>query len=133
MRARERLIPTFDQVSSLLHLSRAFRNFETAFQASRPFRLTHPIDGRRPTVYTRPKCAQSPCAPVASLAVDTHAQGDPMPRYIVTGGPTGEAGIDIGDSRYEPGDELEATAKAVKWLVDDGYLAPAGKASAAED
>jgi hypothetical protein len=44
-----------------------------------------------------------------------------MPRYRVTGGPGGDAGIDIGDKRYEPGDTLDAAAKTVKWLVDDGY------------
>ena len=54
-----------------------------------------------------------------------------MPRYTVTGGPGGDAGIDIGDKRYEPGDTLDAPAKDVKWLVDDGYLAPAGKTAAA--
>ena len=54
-----------------------------------------------------------------------------MPRYTVTGGPSGDAGINIGDKRYEPGDALDAPAKDVKWLVDDGYLAPAGKTAAA--
>lgn len=54
-----------------------------------------------------------------------------MPRYRVTGGPGGDAGIDIGDKRYEPGDVLEAAAKTVKWLVDDGYLTPASKTAAA--
>lgn len=58
---------------------------------------------------------------------DTHAQGDRMPRYVVTGGPDGNAGINIGDDRYEPGDHVDATAKTVKWLVDDGYLEPVGK------
>lgn len=54
-----------------------------------------------------------------------------MPRYTVTGGPSGDAGIDIGDKRYEPGDTLDVAAKTVKWLIDDGYLAPAGKTAAA--
>lgn len=54
-----------------------------------------------------------------------------MPRYTVTGGPSGDAGIDIGDKRYEPGDTLDAAAKTVRWLVDDGYLTPAGKTAAA--
>ena len=49
-----------------------------------------------------------------------------MPTYKVTGGPAGDAGIEIGDVRYEPGETVEATAKAVKWLVDDGYLTAAG-------
>ena len=55
-----------------------------------------------------------------------------MPRYRVTGGPSGDAGIDIGDDRYEPGDEVEATAKTAKWLVDEGYLAPLGKTTETE-
>lgn len=55
-----------------------------------------------------------------------------MPRYRVTGGPSGDAGIDLGDDRHEPGDEIEATAKSVKWLVDDGYLAPVGKTARTE-
>lgn len=54
-----------------------------------------------------------------------------MPRYTVTGGPSGDAGINIGSKRYEPGDALDAPAKDVKWLVDDGYLAPAAKTEAA--
>lgn len=53
-----------------------------------------------------------------------------MPRFIVTGGPTGDAGINIGSDRFEPGDEVDATTKSVKWLVDDGYLAPVGKSTA---
>ena len=53
-------------------------------------------------------------------------------RYTVTGGPTGTAGINIGDRRYEPGDEVEATAKTVKWLVDDGYLKPTAKTAKTE-
>jgi hypothetical protein len=55
-----------------------------------------------------------------------------MPRYRVTGGPGGDAGIDIGDKRYEPGDTLDAAAKTVKWLVDDGYLTQTGKTAAAQ-
>lgn len=50
-----------------------------------------------------------------------------MPEFVVTGGPDGTAGVEIADVRYEPGDKVEATTKAVKWLVDDGYLAPATK------
>jgi len=62
---------------------------------------------------------------------DTHAQGDQMPRYRVTGGPSGDAGIDVGDKRFEPGDSIEMPAKDAKWLIDDGYLAPTGKTAAA--
>ena len=54
-----------------------------------------------------------------------------MPRYRVTGGPSGDAGIDVGDKRFEPGDSIEMSAKDAKWLVDDGYLAPARKTAAA--
>lgn len=55
-----------------------------------------------------------------------------MPKYRVTGGADGTAGIDIGDKRYEPGDSLDAPAKDVKWLVDDGYLTQTGKTAAAQ-
>ena len=51
-----------------------------------------------------------------------------MPKYRVTGGADGTAGIDIGDKRFEPGSQVEAAAKDVKWLIDDGYLAAAGNA-----
>ena len=54
-----------------------------------------------------------------------------MPLYTVTGGPSGDAGIDIGEKRYEPGDQVEATAKSGKWRIADGYLAPAAKTAAA--
>jgi len=56
-----------------------------------------------------------------------------MPRYVVTGGRSGDAGINIGADRYEPGDHVEASAKKVKWLVDDGYLAPAGTPTEADE
>lgn len=56
-----------------------------------------------------------------------------MPRYVVTGGRSGDAGINIGADRYEPGDHVEASAKKVKWLVDDGYLAPAGAPTEADE
>lgn len=68
---------------------------------------------------------------MASLTGDTYVQGDQMPRYTVTGGPNGDAGLDIGDKRYEPSDSLDAPAKDVKWLVDDGYLVLASKTAAA--
>ena len=54
-----------------------------------------------------------------------------MPRYRVTGGPGGDAGIDVRDKRYEPGDSIEMPAKDAKWLVDGGYLVAAGKTAAA--
>ena len=51
-----------------------------------------------------------------------------MPKYRVTGGADGTAGVDIGGERFEPGDAVEAAAKDVKWLVDDGYLSATGNA-----
>lgn len=54
-----------------------------------------------------------------------------MPRYRVTGGPSGDAGIDVGDTRYEPGDDIDLPAKDAKWLVEGGHLAPASKTAAA--
>jgi len=56
-----------------------------------------------------------------------------MPDYLVTGGPDGTAGISIGSTRYEPGDRVSAPARSVKWLVEDGYLTPAGAAPADEE
>ena len=53
-----------------------------------------------------------------------------MPKYVVTGGPDGTAGIEIGNRRYEPGEEIDAPTKDVKWLVDDGYLAAPNKKTA---
>lgn len=50
-----------------------------------------------------------------------------MPRYTVTGGPSGDAGVEVGDKRFEPGDAVDMAAKDAKWLVDGGYLAPAAK------
>ena len=46
-----------------------------------------------------------------------------VPRYKVTG----EANITIKDIEYAPGESFEAAPKDVKWLVDDGYISPAGK------
>lgn len=54
-----------------------------------------------------------------------------MPRYKVTGGPSGDAGMNVGAKRFEPGDSIELPAKDARWLVEDGYLTPAGKTAAA--
>ena len=43
-----------------------------------------------------------------------------MPKYIVTGGETGEAAIEVAGKTYEVGDSLEL--KATDWLVKDGYV-----------
>ncbi len=47
-----------------------------------------------------------------------------MPKYKVTG----EASVTIKDIEYKTGESFEAAPKDVKWLVDDGYISPAGKA-----
>jgi hypothetical protein len=46
-------------------------------------------------------------------------------RFKVTGGADGVSGIEVANKRYEPGEEVELTAKQADWLVDQGYLEPA--------
>ena len=43
-------------------------------------------------------------------------------RFKVTGGQDGTCGIDIGDKRFEPGDEIELTAKQSESLLEQGYV-----------
>lgn len=43
-------------------------------------------------------------------------------RFKVTGGQDGQSGISFAGKRYEPGDEIEMTAKQAEWLLDQGYL-----------
>lgn len=43
-------------------------------------------------------------------------------RYKVTGGTDGQAGVEIGDRRYEPGDIVELTGTKAAWLIEKGYL-----------
>ena len=43
-------------------------------------------------------------------------------RYKVTGGQDGISGIDVADKRYNPGDEVELTAKQSEWLLEQGYV-----------
>lgn len=50
-------------------------------------------------------------------------------KFRVAGGPTGDAGIDVGDRRYEVGDEVEMTQKSADWLIEQGYLEPLGKST----
>lgn len=50
-----------------------------------------------------------------------------MPKYKVTGGADGVSGVEIDGKRHEPGDTFESVSKRVQWLLDDGYLVPAGK------
>ena len=50
-------------------------------------------------------------------------------KFRVAGGPTGDAGIDVGDRRYEVGDEVEMTQKQAEWLIEQGYLETVGKSA----
>ena len=50
-------------------------------------------------------------------------------KFRVAGGPTGDSGIDVGDRRYEVGDEVEMTQKQAEWLIEQGYLETVGKTS----
>ena len=43
-----------------------------------------------------------------------------MPKYIVTGGESGEATIDVAGKVYEVGDTVEL--KSSDWLVKQGYV-----------
>lgn len=52
-----------------------------------------------------------------------------MPRYKVTG----DANVTIKDIEYKTGETFEASQKDVKWLVDDGYISPAGKTAPAPE
>ncbi len=45
-----------------------------------------------------------------------------MPKYIVTGGETGEASIEVAGKTYEVGDAVEL--KATDWLIKAGYVRP---------
>ena len=43
-------------------------------------------------------------------------------RYKVTGGTDGLSGIEFQGKRYEPGADVDMTAKQAEWLVEQGYL-----------
>jgi len=43
-----------------------------------------------------------------------------MPKYIVTGGESGDATIEVNDKVYEVGDTVEL--KSSDWLVKQGYV-----------
>lgn len=45
-----------------------------------------------------------------------------MPKYIVTGGETGEASIEVAGKTYEVGDAVEL--KSSDWLIKAGYVRP---------
>ena len=48
-----------------------------------------------------------------------------MPKYIVTGGQTGDATIEVAGKVYEVGDTVEL--KSSDWLVKQGYVASTAK------
>ena len=50
-----------------------------------------------------------------------------MPKYIATGGATGEADIEIAGKTYSAGDTVELTGKKDLWLVEQGYLKATSK------
>lgn len=56
-----------------------------------------------------------------------------MPDYTVTGGPDGTANVSIGSETFTPGETLAASAKSVKWLLEQGYLAPKTRAATPTD
>ena len=45
-----------------------------------------------------------------------------MPKYVVTGGQDGLSGIEVGGTRYEPGDTVEIAAGKKDWRIEAGYL-----------
>ena len=45
-----------------------------------------------------------------------------MPKYIVTGGESGDATIEVAGKIYEGGDSVEL--KATDWLTKSGYVKP---------
>ena len=45
-----------------------------------------------------------------------------MPKYIVTGGESGDATIEVAGKIYEVGDSVEL--KATDWLIKAGYVKP---------
>tara|TARA_R110000787_G_scaffold100231_3_gene205122 strand:- start:2367 stop:2525 length:159 start_codon:yes stop_codon:yes gene_type:complete len=48
-----------------------------------------------------------------------------MPKYIVTGGPSGDSAIEVAGKVYEVGSTIDL--KATDWLVKQGYVAPPDK------
>lgn len=48
-----------------------------------------------------------------------------MPKYIVTGGQTGDATIEVAGKVYEVGDTVEL--KSSDWLVKQGYVSSTAK------
>ena len=57
-----------------------------------------------------------------------------MPRYRVTGGPDGNAGLDYKAKRAEPGDVIDDLPReSIKWLREQGYIEAVGKEDPALD
>jgi hypothetical protein len=51
-----------------------------------------------------------------------------MPKYRITGGPTGIAGLDYRSTRVEPGDVVDDLPReSIKWLREQGYVELVGK------
>lgn len=51
-----------------------------------------------------------------------------MPRYRVTGGPDGTAGLNYKSKRVEPGDVVDDIPReSIKWLREQGYIEIVGK------
>lgn len=51
-----------------------------------------------------------------------------MPRYRITGGPSGDAGLDYKAKRVEVGDVVDDLPRdSIKWLREQGYIALDGK------
>ncbi|WP_395772549.1 hypothetical protein [Arenimonas sp.] len=57
-----------------------------------------------------------------------------MARYRITGGPTGDAGLDYKAKRAEVGDVVEDLPRdSIKWLREQGYVELVGKDSDAAE
>lgn len=51
-----------------------------------------------------------------------------MARYRITGGPSGDAGVDYKAKRAEVGDIVEDLPRdSIKWLREQGYIEIVGK------
>lgn len=56
-----------------------------------------------------------------------------MPKYRITGGPDGSAGLDYKAKRVEQDDIVDDLPReSIKWLREQGYIEPVGKTDADE-
>jgi hypothetical protein len=56
-----------------------------------------------------------------------------MPRYRITGGPDGTAGVSYKATYVEPGDVVDDLPReSIKWLREQGYIELVDKASKSE-